>query len=175
MANKRKLNEIDVLDCNNSVSKKSKINKNHDILHSAMFTHPNDIRQYSTIFQTIQDSTWISNNNVEISLIKIITEYSTGQLVDCYLCSEKISFLEIECEQKSIKECLNCHSKNWYGECNVHQQQCGGPCCEDCSKCICLKLAKKCDQCAGEFCLECFPESLGEKCWDCALPNGDYI
>ena len=176
MNKKRTFNQIDNIESNNKQYKKAKLdNIKNEILDSEIFTHSADKQQYSIIFQSINESEWIRNNNVERNLIKIITEYSTGQLIQCYLCREQMSFLEIECENKTIKKCVNCHSKNWYGNCDIHyQQKCSGPLCEDCRKCICAKLVKECDQCLGAFCVECFPNSLGDKCWDCALPNGHY-
>ena len=131
-----------------------------------------DEQQYIRIFNNIKSSGLIHQNNVHANLIQIISKFATGSLVYCYKCHQSMSFLEIECENKTSLKCLACKTRNWCMDCNVHLKKCTGTRCSSCSDILCYDLSRKCMQCGGIMCAKCFPQQLnGTTCWDCTIHN----
>ena len=167
---KRKLNKslCDAKIHNNKILNQD--NKDKQILQTKIFQHYMDKQQYQRIFTHLESCPLIKNNKMEINLIKIISEYGTGQLIGCYKCGEMISFLEMDLKLFRGKKCTGCNLLNWCVSCDVHKKVCTGTRCKECSAYICVCRVKECDYCQSEFCLKCFPES-GEKCWSCHMTD----
>ncbi len=61
-----------------------------------LFSHKDDLEQYQSIFQTVENSQYSKTLNIPIPINQIIAEYATGKLVNCPTkhCNIKINILK---------------------------------------------------------------------------------
>ena len=144
--------------------KKAKIDQ--IFIESQLYTYSLDRQEYFRLFAIIYSSKMIQMMNINKYLIKLVTEFTMGCWIDCYNCSEGVSFLRIDVEN----ECMGCGENVCIHYCDIHKEICtmdhkiGRVRCCECYKRICMELKKECIICNETYCLYCLDSDLCDNC-----------
>ena len=138
-----------------------------------IFDHTEDQKQFDKIFNAIDSSQLIINNDIPHQVVHNISEFANHcSWITCYNCNEDISFIEQDKEEVSGIECPRCSEMVYWHWCAVceHGHECTaqtrpGPHCDDCELTVCPALITKCLECDISICQIC--NTNFDKCWDC--------
>lgn len=152
------------------------IKKNHAWKKSEIFKwndNPEDKQQYDEIYEAIDESEFICNNNISQVLVQQISDYALGELVPC--CNkdcpdEMVCFLQYESNSVDrYVNCPKCGKKLYWHYCMGCDGVCSsffecGTYCGQCTQPMCKPHLKECVTCEKYLCDNC---SKGNKCDEC--------
>ena len=169
---RRKLSSTDECNTNtkSDISPHSSSNNLITKVASQLFSDKNDQKQFKNIVVLIQESKLNQScSNSSLDIIMQIAEFATGEWIDCCVCNESTSFLNINFQQHTSVQCFNCKSNNWDHFCEYHDKKCtssevNGSLCNDCDYKVCVKCFKTCKNCGNKTCIHCSANKSCEKC-----------
>ena len=155
----------------NNNTKASNHNQSSDSrLKSALFEDTDDQKQFQQIYDAVNSSELIQNNNVPKGINKAISEYATGRWISCFKCKDPVSFLYHDMTHDTGVKCIACDMKLYAEYCFYHSQHCTvsshlGSWCNDCDLTFCNDAMEECVHCDETVCRDCITSD--GICQDC--------